>query len=83
MTKQRTRNLEMVFGPTVEANTYSRKVIVRTGSWSGSTINRMTGELSVYCAVRLVRDLRRALRKIRDEETARLNQAVQSAEGDL
>lgn len=45
--------------------------------------NQMTGELSVYCAVQLVRDLRRALRKIRDEETARLNQAVQNAEGDL
>lgn len=83
MTKQRTRNLKMVFSPNVEANTYSRKITIKTGSHSGSTINRMTGELSVYCAVQLVRDLRRALRKIRDEETARLNQAVQNAEGDL
>lgn len=83
MTKQRTRNLKMVFSPDVDADTRNHKIRVKTGGWSGNTKNQMTGELSVYCAVRLVRDLRRALRKIRDEETARLNQAVQSAEGDL
>lgn len=83
MSKQRTRNLKMVFSPDVDADTWNHKIRVKTGGWSGNTKNQMTGELSVYCAVQLVRDLRRALRKIRDEETARLNQAVQSAEGDL
>ena len=83
MTKQRTRNLEMVFSPGVDADTWNHKIRVKTGGWSGNTKNRMTGELSVYCAVQLVRDLRRALREIRDEETARLNKAVQDAEGDL
>ena len=83
MTKQRTRNLKMVFSPDVDADTWNHKIRVKTGGWSGNAKNQMTGELSVYCAVQLVRDLRRALREIRDEETARLNQAVQSAEGDL
>ena len=83
MTKQRTRNLEMTFGPKVEANSYARTITVETGSWSGKTINKMKGEMSIYCAVRLIRDLRRALRQIRDEEAARLNRAVQNAEGDL
>lgn len=83
MTKPRTRNLQITFTPNIEAKTYSKTIKVTTGSWSGKTINNMTGELSVFCAVELIRNLRRALRKIRDEETARLNQAVQNAEGDL
>lgn len=83
MSKPRTRNLEITLMPKVEANAYSRTIRVETGGYSGMTRNQMHGELSVNCAVRLVRELRRALRKIRDDETARLNQAVQSAEGDL
>lgn len=83
MTKTRTRNLKIIFTPKVEAKSYSQTITVTTGSWSGKTMNSMTGEMSVHCAAQLIRNLRRALRQIRDEEIARLNQAVQSAEGDL
>lgn len=79
----RTRNLKMMFSPIVSVSSDGRQIIVKTGGWSGETTNRMTGALDVWCAVHLVRELRRALRKIRDEETARLNRAVQNAEGDL
>ena len=60
-----------------------QRIRIETGSWKGETRYEATGELSIYCAVQLVRDLRRALRKIRDEETARLAQAVTDAEGSL
>lgn len=78
-----TRKIKLVFSPKVEAVPSLQKVRVSTGSWMGKTQYACAGDLSVYCAVQLVRELRRALRRIRDEETAKLANAVTDAEGGL
>ena len=81
MSTPRARNLLMIFWPHVD--TKNCQIIVETGAFAGNTKYKMRGELSPECAADLIRRLRRALRKIRDDETARLNKAVQDAEGDL
>jgi hypothetical protein len=77
-----TRKVRLEWTPKVQTIS-GQKIRVETGSWHGETRYEATGELSIHCAVQLVRELRRALRKIRDEETARLEQAVTDAEGGL
>lgn len=81
--KQRTRNIKAEWTPEVDALVYSRVIRVKTGGWSGETRNVVTGELSVSCAVELIRNLRKAVRQIRDYQVATLNNAVDRAEGPL
>lgn len=78
-----TRKVELIFSPEVEALPSVQKISIKTGSFKGVTRYECAGQLSVYCATNLIRNLRRALRKIRDEETAKLNNAVTEAEGSL
>ena len=78
-----TRKVDLVWSPEVLAVPSTQKIQIKTGSWKGETRYECTGELSVYCATNLIRNLRRALRKIRDDETAKLNNLVTEAEGSL
>lgn len=78
-----TRKVKLDWCPKIEAIPGIQKIRVATGSFMGTTRFECAGELSIYCAVQLVRDVRRALRKIRDEETAKLATAVTEAEGGL
>lgn len=78
-----TRKVALVWSPEVEAMASAQKIKLTTGSWKGETRWECTAEMSVYCAVSLIKKLRAALRKIRDEETAKLVNAVTDAEGPL
>lgn len=71
----------MTFSPHVEPS--GTEVEITTGTYLHATEYRFKGKLSVHCAAVLVCELRRALRKIRDTETKRLQQAVDLAEGPL
>ena len=77
------RNLPMEFTPQVEGSYYGQLITVVTGCHRAGTEYKFKGSLSPECAAELVRNLRRALRKIRDDSANRLNRAVTSAEGDL
>ena len=83
MSKEKTRRVNLHWSPEIEALTKSQKIRVKTGSYHGSTKFECTGEMSIYCATQMIRDLRRALRKIRDDETAKLNAQVNRAEAPL
>lgn len=69
--------------PDVTAWTHSQKVIVQAGGFAGKVEFLVKGELSVNCAKNLIRELRKALRQIRDETRERLDKAVSDAEGPL
>ena len=77
------RNLKLVFAPTVRTSTAGQSMTIITGCRSGSVRWNVTGELAVWCAVQLIRDLRKGLRRIKDEETKRLADAITQAEGEL
>lgn len=79
--KSTKRNLELMFNPQVEVSGENVKVI--TGRFSGDTRYHCFGYLSPYCAARLVRELRKSLRTIRDAKTAELQRVVEIAEGTL
>ena len=81
MSRVRTTRVALVRTPKI--STSWQTIIVETGSMRGLQIFECRGELSTWCATQLIRDLRRALRKIRDEEIAKLNLAVTEAEGQL
>lgn len=81
MAKNRTRKVHMQWSPSVSVSGQSIKV--ESGSWAGKTRYECGGELDIWCAAYLVRELRRALRKIRDEEYSKLNGQVNRAEGEL
>ncbi len=81
--KQRTRNIKLEWSPEVHARVYSRRIDVKTGGYAGQTKYVATGELSVGCAVELIRKLRAGLREIRDYQARTLNAAVDRAEGPL
>lgn len=68
---------------TPAVQTFGTKLILSASGWSGKTQVNVRGEMSMYCASQLVRNLRRAMRSIRDDEIRRLNDAVNSAEGPL
>lgn len=78
MSKQYLRKVDLCWTPEVTVSDQTIKL--KTGSWAGATKFECTGELSVYCAASLVKKLRRALRQIRDSETARLAQVVNDAD---
>jgi hypothetical protein len=80
------RKLPLHFTPQVEVSGFN--IIVKTGCFgvrskkTGSyTVEyEFRGELSLHCAARLVKELRKALRKVRDIETINLNWHVTDAE---
>jgi len=72
------RNVELNFSPVVEV--LGQSITITTGSYMGKTRYECKGELSLYCAQRLVVELRKALRQIRDAETRKLNAIVEQAE---
>jgi hypothetical protein len=80
-------SLRLTQGAIVEGNNYTRCVVIRSGGWSGpagrEALFQVHGELSIECARELVKNLRRAMRKIRDESHDRLSRAVTEAEGPL
>lgn len=77
------RNLKLSHVQKVEAMVYDDKVKIQVFARAGSVEWTCTGELDMYCATRLVRDVRKAMRRVRDEKTAILNGCVQEAEGPL
>lgn len=80
---QYTRKVALVWSPKVEVFSQTQTIRLITGSWKGQTRYECQGDLHLHCAVHLVRELRRAIRKIRDDETAKLAEAVANAEGNL
>lgn len=77
------RNLKLSYVRTVEGLVYDDKVKVEVFARTGDTEWTCTGELDFWCAAKLIRDLRAALREVRDGKTALLNGAVNQAEGPL
>lgn len=75
------RNLRTTFTPDVKANEYRSTVLITTGTWKGAVRWNVTGELSLECTVRLIVELRKALRQVRDFQVQRVNAAVAKAEG--
>lgn len=75
------RKVKLAWSPQVTIR--ERQVVVTSGGQQGATRYECTGELSCYCAEQLILELRKALRKIRDDETARLNGCVSRAEAAL
>lgn len=68
----------------VHGNAYSLKVTVHVeGEDSAGVRFTAEGEMEMHCARNLIRDLRLAMRRVRDEAIARLNKAVADAEGPL
>lgn len=75
--------IELTDCPSVETLAYSQQVIVTTGGWCNDHPFTAKGKLSVTCAKNLIRELRKALHRIRDETRERLDKAVSDAEGPL
>lgn len=80
---EKTRRFAMEFTPKVTPCASQDVVIVTTGEWRHGVKFEMTGKLSMWCAAQLVRELRRAMRQVRDQKTATLNECVNNAEGAL
>lgn len=76
-----TRKIPLVWTP--ELTVSGQTITLKTGGWKGETRFEATAEIGVYCASSLIRKLRASLRQIRDAETKRLNELVESAEGPL
>jgi hypothetical protein len=79
----RKRNLKLSHVSKVEALVYDDKIKVEVFARAGATEFTCTGELELWCATNLIRQLRTALRKVRDEKKRMLDQAVENAEGPL
>lgn len=75
--------LKVTSTPEVEAKCYSQVVAIRASGWCGKDQFRIYAELEPHCARNLILELRKALRKIREETCARLQKAVADAEGPL
>lgn len=69
--------------PQVTAETYGQKVLIKASGWAGTHMFEAQARMEVHCVRNFIRDLRRALRQIRDETTQRLAKAVDDAEGPL
>jgi len=81
--KTRTIKIPLTWLPQVEAQVYGQKVQIKTGAYPNTTRFECTGELSVNSTVRLIKELRKALRAIRDHQINAMNRAVTDAEGPL
>lgn len=57
--------------------------IAVAGKRTARSIEDFTLELDFYDAARIIRDMRKAMRRVRDEKSAMLNKAVEDAEGAL
>lgn len=77
----RRRNLKLSHVSKVEALVYDDKVAVEVFARTGGIEWTCKGQLEMWCAVKLVKDLRRAMRKVRDEKSAMLKHQVEEAEG--
>jgi hypothetical protein len=75
--------LRLTFNPKCAVNAYRQTITIETGFWSGPNQITARGELSVYCATNLIRELRKGLRQIRDENQLQLEHAIAQAEGPL
>lgn len=76
-----TRKIPLVWSP--ELTVSDQTITLKTGGWKGETRFEATAQISPYCAAILIKKLRTSLRQIRDAETKRLNELVESAEGPL
>ena len=76
--KTKHRNIDLEWTP--EVIVAGREIVVTTGVYRGNTRYKCKGELSMWCAARLVKELRKAMRQIRREQLASLNDAISDAE---
>lgn len=82
--KVTTRKVRLNSNPAVEAEVHADRIVVSVNGWMGESVFiNARGELSVYCAKHLILNLRKALRRVRDEKTAILNAQVLEAERPL
>jgi hypothetical protein len=75
------RKMPLTRTPVVEAKLYDRKVTIMTGTLKGDTLWTCKGEMDLWCAVDLIKKLRKAVRNIRDFQHKDTDDAVSSAEG--
>ena len=75
----RRRNIDLTSTPQVESS--GRAIKITTGGATGQVWNNCTGELSIHCAARLAREIRKALHKQRQDVLASYDSAIKYAEG--
>lgn len=82
MSKQRTRKVKLWASPEVAHSTFSGpRISVTVEGRMGSTRIVATGELSPYCAQRLILKLRKALHDIRADQLVQMDNTIKNAEG--
>lgn len=79
----RKRNLKLSHVQKVEPQIYADKIRVQVLGRSTGIEWTCTLELDFYSAARIIRDMRKALRQVRDGKSALLNAAVEHAEEPL
>lgn len=82
MLRIRKINHRLLWIPKVEVKG-TATIRITTGTRPGAAILTCTQDLDMWAASQLVREIRRAMRQIRDDETARLLSCVNRAEGEL
>lgn len=80
--KQRKRNLTLA-GYDIQVSAYDDTIAIKFRAGAGSVEYSCSKILDPHLAVHLIRELRRGLRKIRDEKSAMLARCVENAEGTL
>ena len=75
----RRRNIDLTLTPQVESSGHGIKIT--TGGATGQVWNNCSGELSIHCAARLARELRKVLHKKRQDVIASYDSAIKHAEG--
>jgi hypothetical protein len=75
-----TRNIKATRRPEVTASAASQRIYIKSGSDTQSTRYNITADMSIYTASRLIVELRKALRLVRDENIRELNEQVANAE---
>ena len=78
MSKEKRRNLALEWTPEVKVS--GRDIVVTTGIFKGGTRWECKGELSIWCAAHLVKELRKAMRQIRRDQMQQMNSAIEEAE---
>jgi hypothetical protein len=75
--------LEARFVRETIGDVWTQKIQVRIEGPTGDRFFKINLTLEMHQARNLVRDLRREMRKVRDETVARMNRHVEEAEGPL